>query len=239
MDSNFGFAFKKPATETLKGPQFFKGAEGFLEAKGILSPAMKNAYMNQMQVHPLGPMLRDVSVIKYVTGDPLNVEVTDETTSELAEEIVRNMMIAAGASDPSDEEVRARRKRMISSLVGFERLLHHNEFAVYVYDKSKLKGVPIKHSLANFAVMMMGGMALTVDQLAADERSVLTGASFSLSNASVNGVSKDFRIDRLGLITESKDRYYMVELAFSPQSESSVKVWSELDAMLKSFVVLE
>jgi hypothetical protein len=55
----------------------------------------------------------------------------------------------------------------------------------------------------------------------------------------VNGEIRDFRAERLYMCTESKDRYYVVEIGFSPQTRNSKKVWNDLEKMLRSFAVLD
>ena len=122
--------------------------------------------------------------------------------------------------------------------MGFEKIKFSNEFTVSVYDKNRLNGLPVKHSLASFAIVLFGQFGMIVDQLAADSRSVIAGVTMTMEKVLVDGKTQDLRIDRLMLLTENKDRYFLVEVGFSPETKSSMQVWSELESTLKSFNVI-
>ena len=238
IDSTMGFSFKRPDSKEWLQPQIIKGLEEFLKAKDFSTE--KGGKLNLMwQMHPWAPMLTEPMIVRFTTGETLDVEVTEDSSNEVLDEYLKNVMKSEEFQelDLNDEETKEFIRERRSRFFGFNKISFTNEFNIYVYDKQKLAGVPAKHSLANLAILILGPMAMFADQLVADERMVMSGGSFSFTNLRINEEIKDVRIDRLWLFTENKDRYYVVEIGFSPQTKSSLKIWTEMENMVQSFSV--
>lgn len=237
IDATRGFSFKKLVSQDWLGPQFFKSFEEFLTAKSmVMNPEQKERLLFMLQAHPLGPMLRAVEVLRYASAEQLNVETTDESTNPVVEEFINNAINSIQVQESSLEanDISAFKKRIRGKFVLFQSMKYANELTVYVYEKSKLKGIPVKHTLASFFLACVGSFAMMIDQLVANEHSIMAGASETMQNVKVNGKTGDVRVYRLWLATESRERYYVVEIGFSPQTQSSIKalrviVWVDFD----------
>jgi hypothetical protein len=138
-----------------------------------------------------------------------------------------------------DREIEKLKKNIRHSALSFVPAAFVNELIVYVYEKKRLIARPVEHSLASFSIFVLGQSAPVMDQLVADERAVLAGGTVSIKRVLVNGKAGDFRVARIFLCTESEDRYYLVEIGFSPQTKKAARIWADLEGMLASFAILD
>ena len=233
IDSMRGFSFERPNRQHWSQPKLLMGLDAMFQAKNLLlTNEMREAMSTGLAMHPLGEMLKDVEVLRIISGDSMVIEVTDQTSNELIDAIIDKMQTSAEA--PLSESDLASFRRQT---IGFERINFSNEFTISVYDKAKMQGSPIRPSLPNFFMTLASTMGLAVDRLVADEQSILAGISLTLHQVNLNGRLGDLRIDRWMLLAENKDRFYLVEIAYSPQTTGSIQVWEELRALMDSFHV--
>ena len=241
VDSSLGFVLKKPLSGDWLAAELLEGVAECLEAKkGVLDQERIERLRFTMQAHPLGPMLRAVEAIRFATGDVLTVELTDQSTNDVAEESIRYTMESEQIIELNlgDAEVEKLKTNIRRSALSFEKMTFANEFTIYVCDKSKLVGVPVRHSLAGFAMVILGQVGLALDQLIADERAVVAGGTLIIQRAKVDGAIQGLHIERLYVVTESEDNYYLIETAFSPQTKKAARIRADLERMLTSFAVL-
>jgi len=201
---------------------------------------MKNRMLRALDVNPMGPMLREPEVIRYITKEALEIEIIDESTNEYIDQVFSNL-IKSGEFKKlklNEEEIKKYKSKFVESAMLFKKTKFNNEFSVIIYEKNKLKNIPIRYNLANFSISFLAPMSLFIDQLVADARTTLAGGSTTINKALVNGKIQDLRVDRLWLLAENKDHYFIVEIGFSPLTHASMNIWSELEGTLKSFSVL-
>jgi hypothetical protein len=233
VDSMHGFSFEQPNRQRWSKPKLLVGLDAILKAKNmLLTSEMSEAMAAGLAMHPMGEMLNDVEVLRIISGDSIRVEITDQTSNELIDAIIEKIQKAEGTTLSESDLATARRQA-----IGFERISFSNEFTVSVYDKAKLKNVPINPSLPNFFMTLASAMGLAFDHLVADENSILAGISLTLHQVRLNDQLSDLRIDRWMLVTENAEKYYLVEIAYSPQTTGSIQVWEELRALMDSFHV--
>lgn len=238
VDSNKGFSFERPSKKTWSQPNLISGIDAVLEAKSItLTQELREIMTRNLAIHPMGPMLREVEMLRVVSGESIEIEVTDETSNEFINTIIER--IKETVEEEGDELSKEELSDIRRGVIGFERTKFSNEFTISVYDKGKLKGMPIKLSLPNFFVTISTTIGLNVDHLVADEQSILMGGSLSLERVKIDEHIKDLRIDRWILLAENQERFYLVEIAYSPQTAGSIQVWEELRALMKSFHIFE
>jgi hypothetical protein len=114
-----------------------------------------------------------------------------------------------------------------------------NELIIGVWDKVDTQALPFKMTLDNFFSMMASAYGPNADRVVVDKDRRLTGGTFRLSNAIVNGNPGDIEIDRLTLAAESSTRFYGIEAAYSPQSREPRRVWDDLVVLIDSFRIIE
>ncbi len=233
IDSMRGFSFEKPNRQHWSQPKLLLGLDAMLQAKNLLlTSEMREAMAAGLAVHPMGEMLKDVQVLRLVSGDSMVIEITDLTSNELIDALIAKMQ-KSGEAPLSEADLADFRRQTI----GFERITFSNEFTISVYDKAKLQAGPIKPSLPTFFMTLASTMGLAVDRLVADEQTILAGISLTLHQVKINGQLKELRIDRWMLLAESSNSFYLVEIAYSPQTTSSIQIWEELRALMDSFRV--
>ncbi len=242
VDASLGFIIKKPVSGHWLAPELLEGAEECLEARsGLLTQESKERLRFVIQAHPLGRMLQEVEAIRYTAKETLLVELTDESTNDIAEEVIRHTIESEQMLELNlgDREIQKLKKNIRRSALSFEEEVFVNTLSVYVYDKRFLHGLPVRHSLAGFSIFILGQTAQNLNQLVADKHVLLAGSSVAIRGVLVNGEPGDFRSDRIYLCTESKDRYYVVEIASSPQTKNSAEILIDLQKMLTSFMVID
>jgi len=235
IDSARGFAFELPRGEGWSRPEVLVGIAQVVASRKVTGLIAENME-SLLTENPLGPLLRTIEATRIVYGSPQDLEFTDETSTELLEQLITTQIEAAAKKNitPTPDELKSLRR----ALLGFERVTMSNEFVVNVYDKSVRRLLPVKLSLPALFVSLVTSMGLAVDHIAANDQSILSGASVTLHRVRVKGQSIDFQLSRWVLFTESKEKYFVVEIAYSPQIDSSIGVWEQLRRVLDSFKVI-
>lgn len=114
-----------------------------------------------------------------------------------------------------------------------------NLFEVEVFPKSTLRHLGIPVSLPGFySVLTVRLLGIVLDKLVANEHSILGNYSAQFRNASLEGGGSDLDIYRAFLFTESPRNFYVVEIAYYPQSGEPIERWSDLQKLLQSFRVI-
>ena len=238
VDNSLGFSIKKPDESVWSAAETIHGMEALLRSKGAV---LNQDVLDQMELNfaisPFGAMLNDLTTVRFVSGDSLTIETTEDTTNDLIDSVVERtkaLVVESGIDWLPQDETELR-----DALVGFKRLEFANEFTVSVYDKGLLAGAPVKPSLAAFTLQFLSAYGASLDTLVADNVSILAAMTISLEGVTLDGTpDRQVRIDRVFLTTESDNRFYAVEIGLSPQTSSSLQMWQELEDMLKSFRTL-
>lgn len=231
VDSSLGFIFKRPLSGGWSKPKTINGFSEYLKAKNVsLHQMLIEQLEANLKFDPYGPAIMDMVSVRMTKGKTVNLKITGETTNELIERII---------SGKPNEIMESEKMLLRKAIIGFEEMDYTNEIVIQRFDKGILESAPIKISLPNFAVKVLAGNSIYIDRLVANERTVLAGGSIKLNDVLVDGQKRSFRFDRLFLITESQEAFYMVDIGFSPDTESSLQVWEDLRAILNSFRVLE
>src|ERR1041385_4189105 len=143
VDSGKGFSFELPTGQDWSKPAQFSGLNGALEAKGIsLNPEVRDALKTEAANSPLAPLFDAGQVIRITQGVPIDVEVTNESTTQSLELIIESLKKNAQQNhvELTDSDVINYRRQAFV----FEKLKFANEFMLTIYDKSKLSGIPFK-----------------------------------------------------------------------------------------------
>lgn len=238
VDSLRGFSFERPDSGSWSDPEHIEGFDAFIDAKSLtVPPEVREQMASLIRFHPLGRMMQRMLVVRLTSGAPILVEITDETSNETLDlmiEVIREE--AAKKGENIDDEFI---KRVRRNALGFESFNFSNEFTVTILEKRYAKGAPIKLTLPGLFLAIVGQFGLSVDKLVADESTILAGATFDLERVKIDGRLKDLRVDRWMLMMERAEQYYLIEVAYSPQTSDSVEVWNQLRDMMNTFRVHE
>jgi len=240
IDSAHGFLFSRPKSDAWGQPESISGMSKIVPARMEVSPEILHEILRQMSQLPFGKMLIEQSLIRLRTGHVLKVEFTGESTTDPVEAVIEQLRPALIEQNPgaSSENIEAELVKTRISLVrgdgDVRSMQFSNEFCVTWLDKSLLP-VNFTPTLARiFLQIAMPFVAMAVD-LRRHEKSITLTMRSDLRKVLVNGQKTDLSIERWLLLTERKDYFYMVEIAFSPQTQDSLAVWEDLRAMIDSF----
>jgi hypothetical protein len=244
VDSQNGFMFPKFKSQLWSKPQYLSSGElflkfGLIQDLDAIEEAKKGA-----AVLPLGTMMIESRHLLFEEADPIECQLTDETSNPVAETTIQRMiaLLEKDGKGLNEEQVRELRKALIRRGGGSDKLKLvpeqfkvHNTFSVSIFDKSLARESPIQPNLANVFLLEVKGSGETVDNLVANTRSILWGSSQTLTNVMVKGKLRELTTYRMSNLVESDERLFKLQISFSPQTESSIAVWEELKEVFDSF----
>jgi len=214
---------------------------GYLLRQGLLPsheaiPKFKDA----LSIHPMGKMLAEASVMCVYEGDPVEVEITDSTTTDALEAMLaRAVQVAARRGEKiTDEQLSEQRKEIVAKKTPVRKLPVQNSFAVMTMGKALAADSDIPPTLANVFVQNISQSGGAVENLVADDRTILYGSTQTWHNVLINGKQGELTTYAINQLTQSDRFIYMISIAFSPQTRQSLEVWNELQKMMQSFRML-
>ncbi|MCB0395743.1 MAG: hypothetical protein KDD36_03765 [Flavobacteriales bacterium] len=108
-------------------------------------------------------------------------------------------------------------------------------FSVTVFERPTGAKNDPAFSLANYFISSAANMIYDVEKIVADERNILVASKLRLDNVSYGGIVDHFDIHRWVQLLQSDDHVYLVEIAYSPQSDPRDVVWEDLKDAFESF----
>jgi hypothetical protein len=212
VDDELGFAFRRPAMPPWSPPQRLSGETALLRSQNLSGAAINPESVKQSlsSLGPVGRMALDVEAERVTSGSPLAIRELPTSTLEILGKQVPLGAAAVGIS-------------------------FRNSFTVEVYDKRKLAGQ--KLSLAGFFSLSTNAVGLALDTIKTHDDTLVATETLRYRNVSVDGAKQSFDVLHGFLFAESADRFYEVEIVFSPQTHAPQERLDDLQAMLGSFRV--
>ncbi len=264
INSEFGFAFKKP-NNNWSDIESAKGIAGAFQIMSIKSQFITEKNIeNGFNNSPLGPLFTNVTIYYFFNPDTkTNVEITDSTYNNLINALVKqkgkqlldttqipeqfnlfDMII--GKSFPPYDTTKAKGKKDYyedlknyrRKLIGFDTVEAKESFILSVFPKSYLPLYLQKLSLPAFYTTMSNAMGLNADKLVANENQILSGGEITLNNVKIKKKIISFQNKKWMMFTENEKYFYIIEISYSPQISSSTDLWDDLQDTLNSFTIL-
>lgn len=237
VDTINRFTFNVPNANTWKAPEKFQDLSSLFAQKNLVQSDTDIKFYPQPLIRsPLGKMIQEQHGVRISSKEEIRVEFGDSAKHELLDlelEGLKSLMQTDSMFIDSSTLAQIRQQ-----LIGFKSIDFSNEFVVHVYNKSKLKGFPVRVSLAKIFLKMIESLTFTIDRIKANDNVIFASASGDIENATIDGSMKDFYAYRWMLFLESSDRYYLVEIGFSPQAKNSIRAWEDLKEMFESFRII-
>lgn len=237
VDTMRGFYFKLPNRKNWSKPELVKGFETLLKKSGIPLTQEMRRRIKAFESSPMfGPLVREVETLILTTGEPIELEVTNETSNQVV-----NVMLELARLDSESKGVKLGEKELVSlrhQFIGFQRMKFVNAFYITIFRKGILKELPIKISLPNFFVTYSSYLGPNLFRIEANEQSILTAKSHYFERIKLNGRVSDIRFDSWSLFAESPEAFYVVGIDFSHQAGSSLQAWEELRTLMNSFRII-
>lgn len=240
VDSQNGFMFRRPISPLWSEPQYLTSGELLLKMGVLENLEGWNAAKEAAAIIPMGRMISEAKYVLFQHGDSLKVELTDETSNKVVDSVVERTinLIEQEGEEVDLEFVRDLRKQIILANNPPEKYKFGNTFSVSIFDKALAQNSPVEVSLGNFFLFLVKQTGQTVDGLAANERSILWGASQTLTSVLVNAKLGELTTYYLNNLVEHGSRFYQLSISFSPQTEGSIVVWEQLREVLNSFRII-
>jgi hypothetical protein len=212
INDDLGFAFRRPSMPPWSTPQRFSGEIALLRSQGLSGAAINPATIKQRleALGPVGQMALDVEAERVTSGSPLAIRELPSSTLEIL-----------GTQEPLGK--------------GAVSLSFRNSFTVEAYDKRKLAGQ--KLSLAGFFWLATNAIGFAFDTIQTHDNTLVATETLRYRNVLVDGKTQSFDVLHGYLFAESADRFYEVEIVYSPQAHDPKERLHDLQAMLASFRV--
>ncbi len=233
IDSEIGFAFTKPENISIRIEPPLIGIRSYLNSDGgnvsekeftqIISDA--GGYYGKGEI---GNMLENMKCFRFIVGEPISVELTDQSTSDYLEWVIPGLV---QQNKLQKKDIPNFRKQQFGNMPA----TLSNSFSITVFKKSYLESLPFKYNIVRLVLESSHSMRAWVKSIAADDRATLTALTVDIKNIKVNGLIKDLQIEKMSLYTENSKYFFHVESSYSPQTNSPEIVWKVLEEMIHSF----
>ncbi|PCH96526.1 MAG: hypothetical protein COB85_03450 [Bacteroidetes bacterium] len=173
-----------------------------------------------------GKMLRKSRSTLIQYGKPIKIQVNVQSGTPF------NVMGAgpdalgkADSSDVADQDAKA-------------TLSYSNYFSLTILDKTAMEADNNKLTLANYFLKNTINLTSNAERIIASENNMLFTSSFEFKGAEMEGKTIDLRIQRWVRMLEEQDKLYILELAYSPDTDPGKLIWKDLKLIFESFIIL-
>lgn len=241
VDSKKGFMFDKPSSTGWSDPQYMDTYTMFSNMGLLTENQSYEEFMAAGEVVPMGSMIFNSENILFTFGEKIECEVTDNTSNKIVDTLISRLIAFAEKSGddlPTDEEISVTKKKLLFSNINIEKFNIQNTFAVHIYDKNLAAHSPIKANISNMFIMIAKQHGGSVDKLVANENAIMWGSQQTLTNIKIADQIKEVKTYTLNTLFENKRYIFEINILFSPQTETPIMVWDDLQQMLDSFQVI-
>lgn len=236
-DLELGFQFRLPQAKGWSEPERMTLWD-YLTRKGIDDEIIEKTKL-RLQLVPMGKMLADSSVLCVFYGEPIICKLNEDTTTKALDVYLERLKgVSESEGEPlDDEDIQEIRSKTIRQHLPITSFTVQNGFAIATMQKELASRSPVSPNLPNL-FMMTGSVGGPVDSLVASDRSILWGSTVTLKNVEFAGEIRELTANTMNFLTESEDFFYQVSIYYSPQTENPIVVWSQLQEMTESFLIL-
>jgi len=240
VDNPNGFMFARPKLPKWSEPQYMNMGEVLLKGGMINSLDEWEKAKAAGSIIPLGKMNMEAKFVLFEYDSPIKAQLTDESSNKVLEGFLNDLadLTEKEGDEVEPEALKEMRKQILRANGAPEEFDVQNTFFVSLLDKSLAKNSALEANLGNVFLAELKLSGEMVDSLAANQQSILWGSKQTLTNVLVNGKPGELTTYRYNQLLEGRDRFYRIGIVFSPQTDSSISVWEELQSMVKSFRVI-
>ena len=238
-DSQKGFMLPQPKSKGWLEAQHLDVGAAIVKSGLIPDIDKWNQIKATAEVMPLGKMIVEGHLVRFEHGGAVDLEVTHETSTSIVENAVKKIVELAGkeGKQPSPDEIAELRQTLL--LQNFpSKLKFWNAFNVNILEKSLAAESPLPPTLANVFLAIIRFDNTNIERLVANEDSIMWGSQDTVKNIVVNGAKRDITIYRVNRLVENERRVFALQATFSPQTDASIYVWDELQAIFNSFRII-
>lgn len=241
-DSRLGFKMYYPNQENWQKPQYLEYKNFIIKLGLISNDTQGDEFINTIKSnHPYGNMVVKSDNIIFQYGEDLEIEfLTDSTTQEIEDYLKRlgNYLKDKGNELPTEEDKQDLRQKLFLGNLGIDKLNFSISLTIQIMLKSLSIDSMAKPNLPNLLKALIASTQEPIDQLSTFNDSIIWITRTKMLNVKVNNVKGNFSIYRSYKLIETKEKLILLQIQWSPESDSAIEIWNELRSMLDSFAVV-
>ncbi len=240
MDNKLGFALTRPQLKNWKNPEYLNHKD-YLIKTGLIQEEQWPNIEAGAQVMPFGKMLTQSETVLFQYGEPIKINFTDNSTTELIEKHLERMSqfyISQGEKPLSEEEAKKLREELFYGNLDLSNMVFSNSFVVQVLDKSLALKSPIEPNLPNLFAAIQRTIFEPLDQLISNKDSILWGSTNKIKHIKIGMEEQDITIYRMNRMLENEDSFYQLQIQWAPESKAAISIWEELKKMFETFKLI-
>jgi len=262
VDPKGAFYIKLPETEGWSKPKVMNGLRAYVEQAGmetnktnlesflkwnpykdllkcIFTDLTIKPYMEMIMCldetlgnSPYGKMLKMsyATVLEFGKPVSVNIKIKDGTPFNIFEK--------KDTSNPS----KADSLKAISDDGTIEEELtvlnYVNYINITVLDKSTIPANDQKLTLANYFLKNTINLSSNAEKIIAINNNMLFTSSIEFKNAQYKDWKRDLKIQRWVRMLEEPDKIYVLEMAYSPDTDLESVIWNDLKSVFESFTLV-
>jgi len=261
IDENKTFLFALPKTEGWSEPIIMNGLRAYIEKAGLetnktnVESFLKwNPYRDllkcifvDLSVHPYLDMVQclDRSLLNSPYG--IMLKMSYSTVLEFGQPFEVEVKVNEGApfniftkatSDSSASPDSAQASEIDTTEDEYTTLSYVNYFNITVLDKSAIPMDDDQLTLANYFLKNTINLSSNAEKLIANENNMLFTSSLEFKGARFMEWSRDIKIKRWVRMLEEPDKLYILEMAYSPDTDPKKVIWNDLKLIFESFALV-
>jgi hypothetical protein len=250
INSEFGFAFKRPNKRDWTDIQKVVGIEGEYKLNGLEIPKTMIKWDSILRTDSFSRVLLNAN--SYYFYNPRSVtkfEITDSTSDYLIDNLLRieyHGILKIGdvsGFDTATKEGQAKIQRHLDSLRRYLLSMSNFEtkeaFVVSIYPKDSLPSYMKNLKLPAFYSLTTKNSDFYADKLIASDNQILSGDEITIYNVKLNGKLSKIQVRKWLLFAENDKCFFIINLQYSPQTSGSMSLWDDLRGTLNSFIFLD
>ncbi len=237
-DLERSFQFKLPSGKGWAKPQWISQWD-LVRRTGLDEDTVEQAKLG-LTLIPLGKMLGESESLCLFYGNPIVAKFREDSTTKPLEVYLKRLQkVAEDEGTPlDDDQIQEIRQGVLRQQLPMDEFIVQNSFIVNTMRKELAADSAMPANLPNLFMLINRSVPAPIDNLVANELSILWGSTVTLRNMEVAGETRELTANTMTLLAESRDYFYQVTIYYSPQTENPLMVWSQLQEMAQSFAVL-
>ncbi len=242
-DSRIGFKAYSSTKSGWKKPQFLSYKQLMMNVGIIENDDDGNALIKAILLaHPYGEMYSKSDNVVFQYGDNIKIDFLDKSSTQAIEEYlakVQKYLKETENQELTNDETEEVRKKLFIGDSNISKLVFQVGLTVQVLEKKFAISSVAKPTLPNIFKSVIVATQEPIEQLSASENFILVITKVKLLDVNINGHEGDLTIYRTYKLLDSDDKIFILQIQWSPESDSAIEVWDELKKMIDSFTIIQ
>jgi len=242
VDSKLGFKIYYAMKDNWKKPEYLEYKELLIKLGVTTDGQDGDELINLILLtNPYGNMFVQSDNIIYQYGENLEIEfLADSTTQEIEDYLKRleNFLKDNEGQQLTEEDKQEQRQKLFLGDLGITKLYFPVSLSIQILQKELAVTSMSKPNLPNLLKSLIAITREPIEQLSSFDNSIIWITRMKMLNVKVNGIKGNFTIYRTYKLIETKDKLLLLQIQWSPESDSAIEVWNELSGMLDSFALI-